>query len=765
MGTLAKIGRRTFLIGSTAVVGGLAFGTYMAVRPHENPLLAGLGDGEAAFNPYVMVTSEKITLIAPHADVGQGVQSAPAALIAEELDVGFDQVEISFGAPAPTYYNTALAEEAVPFQSFDKGFQAETMRGIMGSVFKLLGGMGTGGSTTVPDQYEKLRMAGAVARETLKAAASEISGVPVDQLKTDRAAVQLPDGSELRYTELAATAAGVDPVTDVTLRDPSEWRLIGQPMERTDIVAKSTGTQNYGIDLTVEGMVHAAIRVNPRQGGEMLSFDASAAEGMRGVSQVLELEGKIWDVDEEGGKTSRRGKVGVAVVADNTWRAFKAVDAIDIEWGETHYPSEMADHWKEVADSFTEERLNAEWRNDGDVETALDGAEVIEAEYRAPYVAHQPLEPMGAIVRVDDDGVQVWAGHQLQRFLQQQVAGVLELDDPEKVVFHNQFTGGSFGHRLEFDNIHHAVEIARQMKGTPVKLTYSREEDFAHDFPRQIGMSRSRGVVKDGKIEAWDLDIATVSSTESQSARMGIPPLGPDSQIVAGAWNMPFDVPNLRVRGYKVPELAPTSSWRSVGASSQGFFVESFFDELCIAAGVDPLEERLRLVNKDMHRKVLEAVAEMSNWGTDLGAGRGRGLAMVESFGVPVAEVIDVTMTDAGIRIDNVWVAADVGKVIDPINFDNLVKGGVVWALGHAMNSEITYSDGMAEQTNYHAHEGMRLYQCPVIEVRGLENAEKIRGIGEPPVPPAAPALANAIFAATGERIREMPFNKFIDFV
>ena len=268
-----------------------------------------------------------------------------------------------------------------------------------------------------------------------------------------------------------------------------------------------------------------------------------------------------------------------------------------------------------------------------------------------------------------------------------------------------------------------------------------------------------------GQVETMDLQIATVSSSRSQFGRIGMSMPGADTQIPAGAWNAPYALPNFRVRAYAVPELAPTSSWRSVGASTGGFFSECFLDELVHAAGADPMAERLRLCNHDVSRKVLEAVAEMSDWGSDLGAGRGRGVALVESFGVPVAEVIEVTNTDNGIRIDKVFVAADVGRIVDPVNFENHVQGAVVWGLGHAMNCEITYSDGMAEQSNYHAHEGMRLHQCPQIMVRGLENAEKIRGIGEPPVPPAAPALANAIFAATGQRIREMPFNKHVDFL
>ena len=746
MGKARTIARRTFLIGSAAVLGGVAFGSYMIARPHANPLAAGLEEGEAAFNPFVKLTREGITLIGPHADIGQGVQSAQAALIAEELDIDISQATLSFGDPSPAYYNTAFADEGVPFMSFDDGSLAETARDVAGGLIKLIGLQGTGGSTSMPDQYEKLRMAGAVARETIKAAASQRTGVPVADLRTEKGTVVLPDGTAIPYTELAADAAAIPPVTAVTLRDPGSWSSLGKPMMRSDTLAKAIGAQTYGIDLVFEGMVHAAVRCNPRKGGAMNGFDASAAEAMRGVKAVVPVSN------------------GVAVIADNTWRAMQAVNAIEVDWGGAPYPREMDAHWAEVAASFTPEKLDQEWRVDGDVDAALVGAEAVTVENRAPYVAHQPLEPLNAVVRVSDEGVEVWSGHQMPRFLQQQVAAVAGVE-ADQVRFHNQFSGGSFGHRLEFEHLKQATQIAMTVPGTPVKLTYSREEDFTQDFTRQIAMSRGAGVIENGQVTALSLDIASPSVLVSQGMRLGQSVPGPDSQIVAGAWNMPYNIPNLRVRGYRVPELAPISSWRSVGASHAGFFAENTLDALIRAAGADPMEERLRLVNHPVHRAVLEAVAEMSDWGTNLGPNRGRGLALVESFGVPVAEVVDVTMTERGIKIDTVYVAADVGRVLDPVNFENQVQGGVVWALGHAMNSEITYSDGMAEQTNYHAAEGMRIYQTPEIVVRGLENAEKIRGIGEPPVPPAAPALASAIFDATGTRLTEMPFNKVVDFV
>ena len=747
MSGLGTIARRSFLIGSAAIAGGVAFGVYAIRKPHKNPLEDGLAESEATFNPWVKISETGVMLVTPHADLGQGAVSMQAALIAEEMDLEWGGFAVTFGAPSAAYYNTALADEMVAFNSHDDSLNARASRVAMGAIFKLMGAQGTGGSSSVPDSFVKLREAGAVARETLKKAAAKRTGISVRDLNTADGAVILPGGERIPYADLAGDAARIDPVTNVTLRAPSEWRLIGKPMPRLDIPAKSTGAQVYGIDIAVDGMVYAAIKTNPRQGGALNGYDASAARNMPGVKKIVEAAN------------------GVAVIANNTWNAFQAVDAIDFDWGPAPYPAEMDGHWAEVAASFTEERLDNEWRHDGDAPAALEAAgEIVSAEYRAPYVAHQPLEPLNAVVLVTDDGAEIWSGHQLPRFLQQKAAAVLGVE-PDKIIFHNQYAGGSFGHRLELDYIVQATEIARQMKGTPVKLTYSREEDFAHDFPRQIGMARGAGTVAGGRVETFDLQVATVSSSQSQSGRLGQQrPPGPDAQLAAGAWNLPYAIPNFRMRAYQVPELAPTSSWRSVGASTQGFFADCFLDELIHAAGADPMEERIRLASRNEARKVLEAAAEMSNWGSDPGPGRGRGVAFVDSFGVPVAEVVEVADTPNGIRIEKVYVAADVGRIVDPVNFDNHVKGAVIWGLGHAMNCEITYADGMAQQTNFHAHEAMRLHQCPEIEVRGLELAAKIRGVGEPPVPPAAPALANAIFAATGRRLREMPFNKFIDF-
>ncbi len=748
MGRLKTIARRTFLIGSAAAVGGVAFGVYTVRKPHENPLTTGAG--EAVLTPYVKITADGITLITPRADSGQGVYHLQAALIAEELDVDLDQIKADPGPPSPAYWNTALAAEAAEFMVPAAGFMQDMAEGAVNSVMKVMGLQITGGSTTVPDQFEKLRLAGASARETIKALVADREGVAVTDLTTASGNVILPDGQKIPYTSLAADLAGAEVVQDVRLRDPSQWRYIGKPMQRIDMLAKSTGTQDYGIDASVDGMVHATVLMNPAQGGGMAEYDASEALAMRGVKAVVPITG------------------GLGIVADNTWRAFRAAQALNVTWEDPSFPLEQADHWAALEAAFTPEAQDSEKRNDGDVDTALSDGDILSAEYRAPYLAHAPLEPVNAIVRVDDDRAEVWTGTQIPRFIQANVSRITGIP-ADKVTVHVLMMGGSFGHRLEDEVVKQATEIAMQMKGTPVKLTLSREEDMLHDFPRQIAMARMRGKVTNGQVEALDLGIAMPSVVASQLSRQNQSVLGPDSQIVAGAWEQPFAIPHHRVTGYRAQPLAPISSWRSVGASTNGFFYNAALDELIEAAGADPLEERLRMCSDPLARQALEAVAEMSDWsgigGLANGSKTGRGVALTKSFGVHCAQVIEVTDTDAGIRIDTVWVAAEVGRVVDPVNFENLVQGGVIYGLGHAMNSEITYAGGVAEQSNFDLNPGMRLHQCPNIFVRGLESGDRVLGIGEPPVPPAAPALAGAIWAVTGTRLREMPFSKAVSFV
>lgn len=747
MSRLKTIARRSFLIGSVAIVGGVAFGTYAYKRPHENPLFDGLAEGETALTPYVKIDAKGITLITPRADFGQGGYASQAILIAEELDIDPATARLDPGMPDPAYYNGAVAAEFAPFAAHNTSWIAERTRGFMDVPSKFLGLQMTGGSSTIPDSYEKLRRAGCVARETLKEAAAQAHNLARSSLRTEDGHVVLPDGTRLPYVELAPLAAKIEPITDTPLRPKSEWTRIGNPKTtRVDMAARCTGTFNYGIDRRMEGMVYATVRTNPGLGGEMLSFDATEAEAMPGVQKIVPI-------------TS-----GVGVIADNTWRAMQAAEAIEIEWGAAPYPASSDEIWQVLEAAITPDTLEPRLRNDGDVEAA-SGGELVEAQYRLPFLAHGALEPMNAIVQVTDTACDIWTGTQIPGFIRTHAADMTGLSE-EQVFVHVEPMGGSFGARLEDTQVLQTIELAMALKGTPVKMTWSREEDFSHDYPRPAQIAHGKGRVEGSKVDSFDLAICGPSIVASWFGRILFAPPGPDLTLVAGAWDQPYAIPNYRISGHRAPETVPVSSWRSVGASGNAFFQECFLDELIYAAGADPLEERLRLCHHDISRKVLEAVGEMSNWsGSKIGENRGRGVAFCMSFGVPTAQVIEVTNTEDGIRLDKVWVAADVGTVIEPMNLDAQLSGGVIFGLGHAMNCELTYADYMPEQTNFDAYEAMRLYQCPQIETRALENGDRVRGIGEPGVPPAGPALANAIFAATSQRIREMPLNRHISFV
>lgn len=740
MGRLKTIARRTFLIGSAAILGGVAFGTWRYKTPYANPLASGGGVG--AITPYVLIDPSGVTIVTPRAEMGQGIQSTLAALVAEEMDLPWDQVRVMHGPPAKAYYNAALLEDGVPFPPTDDSWTARTMRHAMAIPAKFLAIQLTGGSTSIPDGYEKMRAAGAVARVALIRAAAARLGVDEASLRTEGGFVLGPDGAKIAYTELAEAAAAVDLPDVPPLKPRSDWVLLGKSLPRVDMVGKSTGTAQFAGDIRLPGMKFATVKMNPNLGAAMTGFDDSAAKAMAGVEKIIPLPG------------------GVAVVAATTWHAIQAAEAITFDWAPAAYPASSAEMRDQIAASFIPDRLDATMRDEGDVSTA--SGQVFEAEYDVPHLAHATMEPMQATALFKDGKLTLWVGTQapgLARDFAAKAAGL----EAEAVEVHTTVMGGGFGRRAEVDASVYAAQVAKAMEGTPVLVTWSREEDMSHDMFRPMAIGRIKASLNNGKVDSFDFATASPSIMETLAERANLPLAGPDATIAQGAWEQPYGFANYRVAAYRAPKTVPLGFWRSVGASVNGFFHDSAMDELAHLAGIDPLDFRLSQMTHEPSKRVLEAVAEMSGWKTPR-PGRALGVAYTLSFGVPTAEVIEVMETPDGIRMTGAWAAVDVGVALDPKNIEAQVSGAMVYGLSAAIRGEITFEGGRVVQQNFWDYEPLRSYQVPDIQVRVLESGGHIRGIGEPGTPPAAPALANALFALTGTRARSLPLAKTFSF-
>lgn len=740
MASLKKIARRSFLVGSAAILGGVAFGTYKYHQPAPNPLEPG--EGKAVLNPFVFVDQSGVTLIAPRAEMGQGVRSSWAALIAEELDVNPAQVNVIHGPAAKAYYNSAMMAEALPGRGYNASDFQHSLGQIVGNFSKFLDLQVTGGSSSMKDGFTRMRLAGASARETLKEAAAQRLGVARALLETENGYVLAPGDVKLSYAELATEAAALEP-QEPELRPAAQWKYIGKPVPRIDMTAKVTGTAGFGVDTRIEGMKFAAIKQNPHFGAGMRGFDASAAKDMAGVEQILDLGD------------------AVAVVGSNTWLAQQAVEAIEVDWEPATYPKTTDAIFAEIEAAF-DGSANSTMRDDGDVDSLPDGAELIEAEYRLPYLAHATMEPMNATALYTGDTLEIWAPNQGPTVVQKAAAALTGLDT-EAVTVHTTFLGGGFGRRIEVDYTNRAVQIAQQLKGTPVQLTWSREEDMRHDYYRPGAIGRYRAAVKDGKAVMVHGKIAAQSTTQEGAGRMlGLPMSGPDKGHVDAAFNQPLAIPNFRVEGYLAKPMIPVGFWRSVAASFNGFFSDSIIDEMAHKAGRDPLEFRLELARAEWEpaAKVLETVRDMSGWTGTTPAGIGRGVALAYSFGTPVAQVIEVADRDGDIAITKAWIAADLGLVVDPQNTEAQLFSGLAYGLSAACFGEITFDNGAVEQENFPDYDAMRMPSMPSVEVAVLQQQKHMGGAGEPGTPPAAPALANALFDLTGERARELPLNK-----
>ena len=740
MSRIRKIARRTFLVGSVAVAGGVAFGVYKLRQPAPNPLQAE--EGFEPLNEFVVITDDGVTIVTPKAEMGQGVHTTWAALVAEELDVAWDQVRTIHGPPAQAYFNSALFGMALPFIDYQVGDTKERMRKIAGNGAKLLELQLTGGSSSMKDGYERARIAGAVAREALKKAASQQWGVDRDQLGTRDGHVIAPDGSKLSYQSLASAAAEVEP-PQVTLRDRSQWRMLGKSMPRVDMVSKATGTAQFGIDTRLPGMKFATIRMSPRRAG-MTGFNADKALAAAGVEKVIDLGD------------------GIAVVASNTWLAIQAADLVEIEWEQASYPPTTEALIERIEAAFADEP-NSRARDEGDVDTA-EGDTTLSAEYRVPYLAHATMEPMNASALYENGQLTLWCGNQAPILMRDAAAKAIGIE-PEAVTVHTPLLGGGFGRRAETDFAEIAAKIAGEMPGTPVNVTWTREEDMRHDMYRPAAIGRFNGVLSNGQAVTLDGKLAAPSILQERARRAGREINMADRELAAAAYDQPYGIPNYRISGYVARNDFPIGSWRSVSSSFNAFFFETFIDEMAHTAGRDPLEFRLELIGKEHgpSAKVLEAVAELSGWTGKTSDGVGRGVAFSYTFGTPVAQVIEVSQRPDGIAIEKVWIAVDPGVALDPSIIEAQLTGGCLFGLSAAVMGEITVSDGAVEQGNFFDYDALRMHNAPVFEVKILENNRFMGGIGEVATPPAAPALGNALFDLTGTRAREMPFIKQFD--
>jgi isoquinoline 1-oxidoreductase beta subunit len=703
-----------------------------------------------------IASDNTITIIAPRAEMGQGVETTLAALVAEELDVDLDQVVIEHGPESAAYANIAALREWLPFSQYDESVLVRMARDGTDIASKLVAVQSTGGSSSIVDAFDRMRLAGATARETLKAAAAEKLGVPASKLETAAGRISNPtNGESLAYGEVALAAAARDPVPDVALRPRSQWRLLGKPQPRTDMLAKVTGAPIYGVDVSLPEMVYATVRMNPNLGASMRSIESGEAEGMPGVIGVVPIE-------------TDHGN-GYAVIAKSTWHAFRAADAVATEWAEAGYPADDLSMWALLEETLVRND-GMSLRDDGDIDVQFAEApreSLVEAEYRVPWLAHACMEPMNATAWLRDGKLDIWAPNQVPTLVKNLCAAAVDIPAADCSV-HTTYLGGGFGRRLEADYAVYAAKVAQHTNGRPVKVTWTREEDFTHDFYRPAALGRFRcRLAADGNPIAVDMTVATPSIIRSYVPRVypGLPTIGPDKTMIDGAFNQPYAIENYRVSASRAELAVPVGSWRSVGNSINGYFHECFMDEIAVAGGIDPVDLRRRLLaGHPAAAGVVEKAAEMAAWKQPAAEGRARGFAFTASFGSLVAEIVEVADTPAGIRIDNVWIAADVGLALDPRIIEAQLISGAVFGLSSAMNQQITFAEGKVEQSNFDDFDAMRIYQCPRFEVAILENAGRMGGVGEIGTPPVVPALANAVFALTGKRIRQLPLSREVTF-
>ncbi|RZT97724.1 xanthine dehydrogenase family protein molybdopterin-binding subunit [Rivibacter subsaxonicus] len=739
--------RRRLLIAGSALAGGLIVGcadNRPAARVGKPGQLAPEA-GKVALNGWVRVgTDGSVSVAVPRAEMGQGVHSALAMLVAEELDANWSRVSVEQAPLEQSYANTALFLNLVPLQPDDDSATARMVRASAERVGYALSLQVTGGSSSVRDAWEPMRLAGATARALLLQAAAQKWQVPLSECSTQPGAVlHVSTGRRLGYGELAAAAATQSPPAEVLFRDPARYRLIGKPTPRLDVPAKVDGSAGFGIDVRLPDMLYASIRQAPVFGAKLKSFDGAEALKLRGVQQVLAVGN------------------GVVVVADSWWRANRALDAVKVEYDEG--PNAGLDS-AAISAQFRRDLDAASgfsFRSVGDAAAALAAAtRKVEATYEVPFLAHATMEPMSCVAQVRDGRVGVWTGTQVATLARWKAAQVAEVAT-DKVDLHITYLGGGFGRRLETDMVEQAVAVALKTGGKPVKLLWSREEDTRHDMYRPAALSKfSAALDPQGRPTAWLNKVVAPSVGLDTFARL-LPWAAadaPDKNQIEGAFDLPYAIDNLNVRQIRSRTPVPVGSWRSVGHSYNAFFTESFVDELAHAAGKDPLAFRRELLTRHpRHRAVLDLAAAKAGWGMPLAAGRARGVALHESFGSICAQVVEVSLEGGALRVHRVVCAIDCGVVVNPDTVEAQMQSAIVFGLTAALFGAITLKDGRVEQGSFNDYPMLQMAQMPLIETHLVPSTAAPGGVGEPGTPPIAPAVANALFALNGQRLRTLP--------
>jgi isoquinoline 1-oxidoreductase beta subunit len=720
---VVNLSRRRFLAAGVAAGAGLTLGLLpapQAAMRKSGPGVAGSAPAEAPeFSPNAFLRIDRddtVTVISKHLEMGQGAYTGLATLVAEELDAAWDQVRVE-GAPA----------DAARYRNL---FWGEAQ--------------GTGGSTAIANSWLQMRQAGAAARQMLVAAAARRWGVNAAEIEVDSGRVRHPgNGRSARFGELADAAAEQPVPDEVQLKEPSTFRLIGARLPRKDSPEKVDGSALFTMDVRLPGLLTALVAHPPRFGARLKGYDAAAAEAVAGVERVVQIPS------------------GVAVVARDFWSAKRGRDALRLDWDESEaYAGGSAEILAQYRELAAEPGKIA--RKEGDTAAALNPtAKMLEAQYSVPFLAHAAMEPMDCVARIDANGCEIWNGEQMQTGDQHAVAAVLGIA-PEQVRIHMLYAGGSFGRRAnpEADYVLEAVHIAKALpRGVPVKLIWTREDDMRAGFYRPLYLHRLRAAVDaGGRPVAWEQRIVGQSILTGTAFEAMMVKDGVDQTSVEGAANLPYAIPNIRIDLHSPRLPVPVLWWRAVGSTHTAFAVECFIDELAEAAGKDPVAfRRSLLAEHPRHLGVLDLAVEKSGWDRPLGPNRGRGVAVHESFNSFVAQVAEVTVRRGVIYVDRVVIAVDCGIPVNPDVIEAQMQGGMGFGLAAALHSELTLKDGRVEQSNFDDYPILRIDGMPEVEVHIVASGEPPTGVGEPATPVIAPAVANAVYAATGQRLRRLP--------